>query len=66
MGKEKICSLEKIKHKIKSVDMYGAPVRLNVAGEDAVKSYLGTLFTFITYLIIGAYSLLLFTTFVTR
>ena len=66
MGKEKICSLDKIKRTIKSVDMYGVPVRFNVAGEDAVKTYLGTLFTLITYLIIGAYSLLLFIAFVTR
>ena len=66
MGKEKICSLAKIKHTIRSVDMYGTPITLNVAGEDAVKTYIGTLFTLITYLIIGAYSLLLFITFVTR
>jgi hypothetical protein len=46
--------------------MYGTPVTLNVAGEDAVKTYIGTLFTILTYVIIGAYSLLLFITFVTR
>jgi hypothetical protein len=46
--------------------MYGTPITFNVAGEDAVKTYIGTIFTLITYIIIGAYSLLLFTTFVTR
>jgi hypothetical protein len=66
MGKEKVCSLKKIKHTIRSVDMYGTPITLNVAGEGAVKTYVGTIFTLITYVIIGAYSLLLFITFVTR
>lgn len=66
MGKERVCSLEKLKHAIKSVDMYGTPITLNVDGEEAVKTYVGTLFTLITYLVIGAYSILLFITFVTR
>ena len=66
MRKEKICSLEKVKKTIRSVDMYGTPVKLNVAGEDAVKTYIGTFLTILTYLTIGAYSLLLFITFVTR
>ncbi len=66
MAKEKICSLEKVKHTVKSIDMYGSPIQLNVAGEDSVKTYLGTLCTLFTYLIIGAYSVNLFIIFVTR
>ena len=48
------------------MDIYGTAVTLNVAGEDAVKTYTGTLLTILTYLIICAYSLLLLITFVTR
>jgi hypothetical protein len=46
--------------------MYGTPIKLNVAGDDAVKTYVGTIFTLITYMIIGAYSMFLFITFVNR
>jgi len=66
MRKEKICSLERVKDTIRSLDMYGTPVTFNVAGENAVKTYIGTLLTLLTYLIIGSYGLLMFITFVTR